>query len=156
MPGPAPKPVPLKLVDGTFRADRAPGRLVQPRVEIPAPPERLRAVALAEWDRITVELAKLGLIALIDRAQLVIYCDAVADYEEAREEIDRTGYLQTTPTGYQALSGAAVKARQAAAIIEKFGALFGMTPAARARVAASPQMVLFGDEAGIDPAARYF
>lgn len=156
MPGPAPKPLPLKLVDGTYRADRAPGRMVHPRVEIPDPPKRLRAVALKEWKRITPQLQQLGLIALIDRQQLVIYCDAVADYEEARAEIDATGYLQSTPTGYQALSGAAVKARQAASIIEKFGALFGMTPAARARVVASSQLNLFGDEAGSDPAARYF
>jgi P27 family predicted phage terminase small subunit len=125
-------------------------------IEIPRPPKRLRDKALKEWRRITVELSKYGLIAEMDRQALVIYCDAVQDYEEAREamaEEDGRG-LQTTPTGYEALSGNAVKARQAAATIEKFGALFGMTPAARSRVTASPQMSLFDDAR--DPTARYF
>jgi len=154
MPGPAPKPSQLKVIEGTFRADRGPARAVMPRVEIPSPPKRLRGEALKEWKRITSELVKYGLVAEMDRASLCIYCDAWADYQEAREEIAKDGYLQTTPTGYKALSGSAVKMRQAASLIEKFGALFGMTPSARTRVSAAPQLPLFGDES--DPAAKYF
>jgi P27 family predicted phage terminase small subunit len=132
--------------------------VVRPEVAVPRAPRHFTAGALAEWRRITPHLEKLGLISHIDRAALVVYCDAWSEYVWACERIEsynaeepedsRTGdrgRIWNTPSGYKQISVALQIKNRAAEVMVKSLAEFGMSPAARSRVTPSdPQLVLPG------------
>jgi phage terminase small subunit len=70
-----PKPLPANVLRlraashvGKSRYDGA----VEPDIEIPNPPPHLLPEALEFWKRLTVELEKLGLVAMIDEAALAL------------------------------------------------------------------------------------
>ena len=118
-------------------------------VEIPEPPEHLMPEALVEWNRITVELEKLGLIARIDRAALGVYCQAYARWAKVEIKLRDKGddaLVDQTPSGYQQISVLLQISTRAVEQMHKFLAEFGMTPSARSRVNISPQQDMFGDE----------
>lgn len=136
--------------------------IVRPDVAIPTPPDHLEGEALAEWNRITPHLEKLGLVSEIDRAALVGYCDSWSEYVWACERIkqmsdrrddkgiviDPNGVaarIWQTPSGYKQISVIVQIKNRALEMLVKFLAEFGMSPAARSRVTASdPQLGLPG------------
>ncbi len=61
----------------------------KPDIEIPDSPAWLWAEAKKEWKRITPELEKYGLVSQIDRAALVLYCQAWAEYVWAKNMLSR-------------------------------------------------------------------
>jgi phage terminase small subunit len=85
--GPQPKPAALQLVQGN------PGKKpiaqllgeFKPDVEIPDYPAWLWPEAKKEWKRITPELERYGLISKLDRAALVRYVQAWAEYVWAKK-----------------------------------------------------------------------
>ena len=74
--GPPKKPTSLKLIQGTFRSDRALAHEVKPDTVIPPVPAHLTDEAKVEWGRISQELYQLGLLSNIDRAALAMYCQS--------------------------------------------------------------------------------
>lgn len=118
-------------------------------VEIPEPPDHLDEGALDEWNRITVELFRLGLIAKIDRASLAVYCMAFSRWAYAEIKIseleDDKGLIQTSPNGYQMTGAWLLISNRATEIMQKAAAEFGMSPSARVRVNPNPQLNLFDD-----------
>ena len=72
MPGPVPKPTALKLLDGN------PGRRpidldeFRPATAIPSCPSHLVGEAKIEWDRISAELVRYGMISEVDRGAIAI------------------------------------------------------------------------------------
>lgn len=153
--GPAPKPSNLKLVEGTYREDRAPAKEPRPEVQIPSCPSWLHREAKREWRRIVGELEALGLISNFDRGALAAYCEAYAEWWEADRTIKEEGrYVRyTTKSG-----GEYVQAHPAVAIknnaidrLRRFANDFGMTPAARARVEAAER-----EEGEPDPSEEFF
>ena len=72
--GPLPKP----------QARRRNARAVAGRVSVarPAKPRTLTGEAAAEWNRLVPELERSGILSTIDRALLVRYCTAWADWGE--------------------------------------------------------------------------
>ena len=69
MLGPKPKPTRLKLVTGNQGRRPLNDQEAKPRTVIPDPPDMLKDEALAEWHRITLLLAEVGLIAKLDYLQ---------------------------------------------------------------------------------------
>lgn len=138
MPGPPKKPTALKLVEGSYREDRVAKNEPKPRVRIPAPPKRLKGAALEEWGRITVELYELGLLTNLDRAALVIYCEFWADYETARAKVERMGLTIMTQAQNVIENPNYSIMKRSAEIMHKFLVEFGMTPASRTRISATP------------------
>lgn len=65
------------------------------RIEVghPSKPAFLKGEAAAEWKRIVPELETMGVLATIDRAVLVRYCQAWADWCELNEHLQATGKL---------------------------------------------------------------
>jgi P27 family predicted phage terminase small subunit len=112
--------------------------------------------AAREWKRITVELAKYGLISQVDRAALVFYvvnwarhCEAEEMIEKAAKASGGSGLFVKTPNGFPVQSPWLAVSNKAMELCRVFLAEFGMTPSARTRVQPSPQMQLPG--IGEDP-----
>lgn len=142
----------------------------RPEIEIPGCPSWCWKEAKKEWKRITPELERYGLIALVDRAALTLYCQAWAEYvwhkarllaDMRRAEEQRTaaeaknekwtggdGIMVPTINGNLIYSHHWVCAKRAEDQVNKFLAAFGMSPSSRGRVAVSDnrQQPLFGDE----------
>lgn len=137
----------------------------KPEVEIPDLPAWCWAEAKAEFIRITPELYRYGLISLLDRAALVRYLQAWAEYVWAKRELTREmneakrrrkefekdpqnagkawtggdGFQVPTPNGALTYSPYWVAAKRAGEELDKALLAFGLSPSARARVRQSDQ-----------------
>lgn len=152
--GPPKKPTRLKVIEGTFRADRAVTNEAQPEIALPQPPEHLSEGALLEWNRIAHELFTIGLLSRIDRAALAAYCEAWSDWVDAcRLCVTKDGQdrkvIKTAMGNFIENPYYTIKKRSAE-IMHKFLTEFGMTPASRARIDIDA-----ADVAKDDPADRY-
>lgn len=136
MPNPA-KPTKLKLLEGTYRKDRANKNEAKLVAEIPACPDILQGVARAEWDRVSRELLASGLITRVDGAALMGYCLSYAAVVEAEEKITSKGLLVETQYGMAVNPAYGVKDK-ALRHMHRFLVEFGMTPASRTKAAAAP------------------
>jgi P27 family predicted phage terminase small subunit len=142
MSGPPKKPTKLKLLRGTFRKDRALENEPQPETAIPAVPAHLSDEAKVEWGRISQELHGLGLLSRIDRAALAAYCESWSDWIDATRmcasqdgndrKVVRTKSGNVIENPYYSIK------KRAAELMHKFATEFGMTPASRTRISASP------------------
>lgn len=150
--GPPPEPTKLKLIKGTLRKGRMKNEAT-PENAIPPIPEQLSGEAKAEWNRISEELMKLGLLSRVDRAALAGYCEAWADWLDATDRVNRFGkVIKTGEKTVQKLDGSIERSggnmienpyfsvkKRSAELMHKFLTEFGMTPASRSRINATPQ-----------------
>lgn len=118
--------------------DLPPSKKPKPRLILepaaPAPPTTLSKEAKAEWKRIVPELDAKGLLAKVDRGVLSAYCDAWAQWNRARLELDE-GEL-TVLSGHDlrpAKNPAWQIYAQAGALVAKFATELFITPNARLR-----------------------
>jgi P27 family predicted phage terminase small subunit len=73
------KPTYLKLVDPRSRVRRPSlSDEPQPRAELPEPPAELSADAKIEWERVSEQLFRAGLLTVLDRGILTAYCQCFA------------------------------------------------------------------------------
>lgn len=167
--GPMPKPPALRLLEGN--AGKRPLNLsdgVNPRIEIPAPPQHLGKEARKEWKRITPLLEDLGLISGLDRTALALYCQAsgrLAELEKAfnnkvdlavandglsYEDAVFAASHSITPSGYAQQSVLVQLIRRNREEVNRYLQHFGLSPAARGRV--SPSNYIQPTLPGIDAA----
>lgn len=139
MRGRKPTPPALKLITGNpgKRPIEADPHAIE--IAVPGAPEHLNAIARAEWERVTAELLKAGLVTRLDRPALAAYCDAWAEYVHAKLMMDRPaeeggGYMVKTPNGYEVQSPWLAVANKAFEKMLKVGVEFAMTASARNRV----------------------
>lgn len=142
----------------------------RPEVEIPDYPSWLYPEAKKEWKRITAFLDKHGLISRGDRAALVLYVQAWAEYATASkrlaQEVKRCealrlaaektgeeykggdGFTIPTASGASIYSPHWVIKNKAADQVDKFLANFGLSPSARSKVSVSNnrQAALFDEQ----------
>ena len=80
-----------------------------PAAKVPACPACLGDEARKEWQRLSKELAELGLLTGLDRDLLAAHCQAHALWVEAVSSIVRYGTMVKSPNGYptQPLCGGA-------------------------------------------------
>jgi P27 family predicted phage terminase small subunit len=133
MRGRKPKPRILKIVQGTYRKDRAKN---EPAPELIAPPcpRWLPRKAKNEWSRLAPQLEELGLLTQLDGPMFAGYCATVARWRQAEERLAKEG-LTILGEGGQMKSHPCVRiATQAAALMLKFGSDFGLTPTSRSRI----------------------
>jgi P27 family predicted phage terminase small subunit len=122
---------------------------VLPVTSVPNPPKHLLPNAKNEWERITPELQKLGLITELDMAALAAYCQAFARWSNAEaklKELGDDGLIEKTPSGYKQMSVWLQVSNRSLEQMHKFMTEFGMTPSNRTRVTPSPQPDLFGND----------
>lgn len=137
--GRKPKPTKLKLLQGNPGHRPLNEGEPEPEVATPDPPEQWAADSLErrEWDRIVPELLALRLLTRIDRAALVLYCQAWARNQLAEAEIAEKGLTIATALGNIIQNPAVGVANKAAELAHKFLTEFGMTPSSRSRVSAA-------------------
>jgi P27 family predicted phage terminase small subunit len=128
-----------------------PGRRpMRPEVEppasaaVPEPPAWLSVYAIQEWHRVASSLWVLGILRVVDESCLAAYCMAYSHWREAEEAIlalPADARLGDHGRRLQRLS------RQWAHSMISFAGQFGMTAAARSRIAmgANPVPSKFGD-----------
>lgn len=135
MPGPAPKPTALRELAGN--PGHRPLNKREPRfsADVPTRPGWLLPEAKREWARIVPELQRLRLLAVVDRAALVNYCQWWARYVEAEKILSAQGLTILCPSGYMQQRPEVAIAQKAAQIMKAFLIEFGLTPASRSRIA---------------------
>lgn len=159
------KPTALKLIEGN-KGKRALSKN-EPDPEYLnnlSAPEFLSADAAAVWDEIVPNLRQARMLTKVDVPMLAMGCNAIAQYRAAAKQVGADlvkakmvapleGDGPAVPTGEHVNPWLIVQSmsfKQAMAVFVQFG----MSPAARTRVAVNPQGDLFGN--GTDKASSYF
>ncbi len=106
----------------------------QPELGAPKMPDRMPAEAKAEWKRVVPELTKTGVLALIDRAVLVGYVEAWADYRTARIALRKSGPTYLADNGSPKRHPNVVILNDARRAFLQFAAELGLSPSARVRL----------------------
>ena len=159
--GPKPLPANVHMLRGNASKKPLGGILdeFRPEVEIPDFPSWIWPEAKKEWKRIATELERYGLISKLDRAALVLYCQAWAKMvwaeraltramklaEDARAEAESKGLeymggdglMVKTANGNFTYSHHWVVGKHAASEVKRYLDLFGLSPSARSRVTVS-------------------
>lgn len=141
MPGPPRTPTPILKARGSWLAKTRDGEMSLP-VEAPDCPDWLPAEAKAEWGRIVPQLVVAGVIATVDRALLMAYCEAVAEFVKMAKRIEKDGQFAKTKeredgSGGNVIQHPALAVRnRARATMLQLAQQFGLSPSARARIKA--------------------
>ena len=131
----------------------------RPEVDIPDSAPWMWSEAKREWKRITPELERYGLVSHLDRAALVMYCQAWAEYvwlkktvsdlmkkaqvgrlkaeAEGREWFGDDGFKITSATSGYSYSPYGAAAKRASDEVGKYLQAFGLSPSSRGRVTTS-------------------
>lgn len=159
--GPKPLPANVHMLRGN--ASKKPlGAILdefRPEVEIPDFPSWIWPEAKKEWKRVSVELERYGLVSKLDRAALVLYCQAWAKMvwaermlaramkqaEDARVQAEKAGEEYTGGDGLMVKTAGGnftyshhwVVGKHAAAEVKRYLDLFGLSPSSRSRVVTS-------------------
>jgi P27 family predicted phage terminase small subunit len=96
----------------------------------PCPPE-LSDGARAEWDRVIGELIAQERVTLLDRAVLIAYSIAYANWMETEALCRKYGAVIKSPNGYPIQSPYAIQANQQRDAMLRCAAELGLTPASR-------------------------
>lgn len=159
--GPKPLPANVHMLRGN-PSKKSEGALLgefSPEVEIPGFPSWIWPEAKKEWKRISVELERYGLISKLDRAALVLYCQAWAKMVWAEQMLSRAmaeserkradaeakgeeytggdGIMVKTAGGNFTYSHHWVVGKHAAAEVKRYLDLFGLSPSSRTKVSTS-------------------
>lgn len=132
MPGPPPTPLSLKILRGNpgkrpLRAEPQP-TLTERAPEVPA---FVDGYAADEWRRVAPELYRLGLLSMLDTGPFAAYCVAYQHWRTAEEVLSNDDHPLDAADQRRLTRIAANAARD----MIKYASEFGMTPAARSRLA---------------------
>jgi len=133
------RPLPTAIKELTGNPGKRPLNLDEPQPPkiIPKCPKHLDENARKEWRRISLELHRLNLLTIVDRAALAAYCQAWGRWVEAEANIQRFGAVIKTPKGLPLVNPYLRIAERAIDQMRKFLVEFGMTPSSRSRIKGS-------------------
>jgi len=134
--GKKPKPSALKLIQGTYRSDRANPSEPRPRPGIPPCPKFLQGDAREQYRKMAKKLVRIGLLTELDDMALSMLCQSWAEYLEATDQVKKTGMLVKSPNGFPVFNPYLVIANQAVKRVRSLLAEFGMSPSSRSRITA--------------------
>lgn len=155
MAGRRPVPTALKLVKGNPGKRATNKTEPKPRREIPSCPAHLDDSGKVAWGRLSVLLDRMGVLTEADSFALERLVDCYTDILECRKLVERDGRTYTTSTaqGDTLIKGnpAVNQLRAADAQFKSYLVEFGLTPAARSKVHATPD-----DDDKKDPLSEFF
>ena len=141
------KPTRLKVIQGTYREDRAPENEPQPEkvLKVPRPPTYLTKYALGLWKDLAGELTAQGMLTIIDMPALEACCEAYGQYRAAHEAVFRpqdpkTGKRRNRTLAEYMEQRNSQTMPEYTAMTKAFNTFksylieFGMTPASRGRI----------------------
>lgn len=137
--GPAPKPTNLRILHGD-RADRINRNEPKPTDAAPECPPWLDDDARKVWDYTLAELTVMKLATRADRDALAAYCTFVVQFERMTRLVNTTGGIIKGRKDGVVKNPAAQLQRDAAQMMAKFAAEFGLTPRARAEITVKPDV----------------
>jgi phage terminase small subunit len=120
MPGPAPKPTAIRILEGNPGKRPIRGDEPKPRRAVPPCPRWLAPEARREWRSLGPELARIGLLTVVDGPIFALFCQSFARFQQAETDGDLAKVKAYAPLMRAAMSE------------------LGLTPAARARLAVAP------------------
>ena len=126
--GPKPTPTAMLRLTGSRELERRHAE-PKPALGAPNPPKWLDREARAEWRRVCPELVTLGVLAIIDRAVLVGYCEAWGSYVAAVAAAKARGITDGDKRTAEAL-----ELRDSRAAYLRFAQDLGLSPSARVRM----------------------
>lgn len=126
------KPTVMKILEGTYRKDRAPENEPKPKaMSIPPPaPEELTESGLMIWNKNVAEVTRVGLLTVADTDQFAAYCNEMGAYWDA-ETKRKTALDEENYTDVSRWFNYAQKHLKSA---RDLAIQFGMTPASRTRI----------------------
>lgn len=137
MPGPAPKPTALKMLQGNpGKRSLNPDAEPQPDASMPECPDWLDDSAKEKWAELAPELHRLGLLTCVDGDNLAAYCQAFAEFKHSTVTLREEGREMCSDKGNVSQHPAVLQQRSAWAAMQKFSAMFGLDPSARTRLPA--------------------
>ena len=160
--GPPRQPTALRLLRGNPGKRRINAREPQLIAAAPACPRWLRPEAKNVWRRMIPRLADMRILTHVDQDALAAYCQIYARWKAAEEFIQQHGevYPVRDEKGNVRRMKVYPQVSIAASLLQmlrSFMQEFGMTPSARTRVEAIPDLYMDPDEArffGPQPAPR--
>jgi P27 family predicted phage terminase small subunit len=147
--GRKPKPTALKLIQGTYRRDRANANEPKLKAMIPPCPKFLQGEARETYRKVSKKLARIGLMTEIDEMAFAMLCQSWAEYLEASEKLRETGMLVKSPNGFPMMDPYLVIANAAVKKIRALLTEFGMSPSSRCRITAA------GTASAADPGSEW-
>jgi P27 family predicted phage terminase small subunit len=135
--GPAPKPTAIKRQEGNPGKRRLNEREPEFAQGVNECPAHLGKEARKVWERLAPMLDEAGLLTEGDAIALGNLCQAYATLQKAQAQLDKTGLLMKTPSGYVQQSPLVGIVNSAMQTITTLCREFGLTPAARSRITAA-------------------
>lgn len=126
-------PTALKIVRGNPGHRALPKDEPQPELGIPETPPDLDSMALAEWQRITPELDRMGVLAKIERSGLEAYCRWYSTWRRLMNDI------QKPKLAAKVYTRKFIQATTASKEMRAFLVQYGLTSASRTKVSARPK-----------------
>ena len=168
MPSPRPKPTALKLISGNPGKRKINKAEPKPARSIPSCPAHLSDSGKVAWGRLCVLLDRMGVLTEADSLALERLCDCYTEILECRALIERDGRTYSSVTTRTTSEDgeettveevkSLLKANPAVAMMadadrrfKSYLVEFGLTPAARSKVHATPD-----DDTKKDPLAEFF
>ncbi|MEM8863991.1 MAG: phage terminase small subunit P27 family [Planctomycetota bacterium] len=150
--GPAPKPHAVRVLEGTHKY-KTRSRSVKAPITTGIPQPKCMKLTRAEkaiWKEVTQMLSTVtGLAADIDALAIASLCEAVAEFQQARDEIKRDGATCVSEKGGSYQHPAVGRKNKALERMRYLMARFGMTPSDRASMeVATPTSPSPGGTAG--------
>lgn len=140
MGGRRPKPIKLKILAGNPDGRKLNKNEPEP-TSIAICPDWLSGDAKDEWIRVAAELGAIGLLSGLDQTALSAYCQAYKRWRHAERRIEVGGLVVSAPSGYLIQNPWVSISNTAIDQMRKFLVEFGMSPAARSKVNATPKEV---------------
>lgn len=143
MAGRNPKPTALKLVNGNPGKRAINGQEPDPEyLNDLTPPDYLSAAAKVVWNEIAPNLRNARVLTKMDVPMLHTVCESIATYRKAVLKCQQLGEIGGSGSISQWEIVKSMSFKQAMAAMQQFG----MSPAARTRIAIQPQGDLFSDQ----------
>ncbi len=134
--GPAPEPTPILAAKGSWLAKTRIGE-VEYQKGIPTCPTWLGKEAKAEWKRQVKQLESAGVLQVVDRAALAVYCQAWGEFVQAVEQIRKRTQGEDGELHLDSCFRLVKIKNEASDRVLRMAGQFGFTPAARVRVKAT-------------------
>lgn len=133
------KPTALKILAGNPGKKPLPKNEPQPNPALPLPPKNLSATQKKEWNKTAAMLHRIGVLTEADTTGFELLMRTWLRWVEAEEHVKKHGLLIVGQNGILQRNPALKIADDSLKHLEKLLGEFGMTPASRARVKATPE-----------------